>query len=446
MLMEESDDLNIPDAAPIEPVLEPSALPKFDMHLYQSSLTKSHARYLVKLYGIPEELHPLIAPVVITMAEFLRLPNFKGCKVAAGSLLPPGTARVTHLAPPTRRLEDIPSKTADMVVAEILCQKVLDDKEKKKRKTEGKIAEPLEALANEEHVSPPLSFGSMNTLKDQTDEHAAPPRIIFASNPVVDKGVQDNVDASHAVEGHGDNKGGLSELQTHPSPAQTSGRRLDILKNLLLKMLCRMRKPAIPLDVLEIFPSPLNGASLIQAVWTTHSAQQQANTLLYFEALKEHHADHVYVHESCKDVKVHYKECKKELTVVQLANDEKVSTLDQLSKNYDEALTQEKGLQDRLEELEEEKKEADQLNSSHANWIKQLEEALKQSEADAQQLRVEKKRFAVEAAKDEMVRQRIVIKFFPTFVRWLHQSAKYKRSLGEVLMHAQVLKNGPFCF
>nr|GEW38886.1 putative reverse transcriptase domain-containing protein [Tanacetum cinerariifolium] len=50
------------------------------------------------------------------------------------------TARVTHLAPPAGRSEDIPPKTADMVVAEIPCQKVLDDKEKKKRKAEGKIA------------------------------------------------------------------------------------------------------------------------------------------------------------------------------------------------------------------------------------------------------------------------------------------------------------------
>ncbi|GKC81851.1 hypothetical protein Tco_1137568 [Tanacetum coccineum] len=48
---------------------------------------------------------------VVTMAEFLRLPNFKGCKVAAGELLPPGSARVTHLSNPAARLEDIPPKT-----------------------------------------------------------------------------------------------------------------------------------------------------------------------------------------------------------------------------------------------------------------------------------------------------------------------------------------------
>ncbi|GJW32687.1 ribonuclease H-like domain-containing protein [Tanacetum coccineum] len=67
MSLEESDDLNIPDAAPIDPVLEDGALPKFDMHLYKSSLNDSHVRYLVKLYGIPEELHPWVALAGMTM-------------------------------------------------------------------------------------------------------------------------------------------------------------------------------------------------------------------------------------------------------------------------------------------------------------------------------------------------------------------------------------------
>nr|GEV44417.1 hypothetical protein [Tanacetum cinerariifolium] len=94
--------------------------------------------------------------------------------------------------------------------------------------------------------------------------------------------------------------------------------------------------------------------------------------------------------------------------------------------------TREKGLQDRLEELKEEKKEAEQLNSLQADRIKQLKEALKQSKVDAQQLRIEKERYAVEAGRGEMVMQRIINKYLPTFVRRLHQSAEYKRSLGEV--------------
>ncbi|GJW09439.1 hypothetical protein Tco_1575266 [Tanacetum coccineum] len=138
------------------------------------------------------------------------------------------------------------------------------------------------------------------------------------------------------------------------------------------------------------------------------SAQQQANVLLRFEALKEQHADLVYAHESCADVKVRFKEFRKELSTVRSAYDEKVAAYEQLFKNYDGALTRKKSLQDRLEELEEEKKEADNLNSSQADRIRQLEEALKQAEADARQLRYETVHYAVEAGKGEIVRQKIV--------------------------------------
>ncbi|GKC44153.1 hypothetical protein Tco_1061875 [Tanacetum coccineum] len=397
------------------------------------------------------------------MAEFLRLPNFKGCKVSAGALLPPGAARVTHLASPAERLEDVPSKTGDMMMAEISCRKVLDDKEKKKRKAEEKVAakvqpgsehvssptplnhaKPLETLANEEHVSPPLSGG------------------------------QGNVDASFALEGHGDNEGGLSGLQTRPNPAHHSGRHLDTVEepayeNVVSEVetsystgrfgnlpftpqwgltdssrmdnsrVCRymMSNLFTPADA-KFFNEGVRDESAIKRPWKLlcQSAQQQANTMLRFEALKEQHTDLVYAHESCKDVKASYKEFKKELVAVQSAYDEKVYAYDQLSQNYDGALTREKSLQDRLEELEEEKKEADQLNSSRTDRIKQLEEALKQSEADAHQLRVEKERYAVEAGMGEMVRQRIVNQYRPTFVRRLHQSAEYKRSLGEVFILA----------
>ncbi|GKE02404.1 hypothetical protein Tco_1390387, partial [Tanacetum coccineum] len=74
------------------------------------------------------------------MAGFLRLPNFRGCKVAADTLLPPGSARVTHLTPLAVRIEDIPPKTGDMEVTEIPCRKVLIEKEKKRKKAEAKAA------------------------------------------------------------------------------------------------------------------------------------------------------------------------------------------------------------------------------------------------------------------------------------------------------------------
>ncbi|GJS21219.1 hypothetical protein Tco_0449851 [Tanacetum coccineum] len=67
MSLEESDDLNIPDATPVDTALEACTLPKFDMHLYKSSLNEGHVRYLVKLYGIPEDLHSRVVPKGMTM-------------------------------------------------------------------------------------------------------------------------------------------------------------------------------------------------------------------------------------------------------------------------------------------------------------------------------------------------------------------------------------------
>ncbi|GJX69312.1 hypothetical protein Tco_0305039 [Tanacetum coccineum] len=45
MSLEESGDLNIPEAEPVDLVLEASSLPKFDMHLYKSSLTKTNVKW-----------------------------------------------------------------------------------------------------------------------------------------------------------------------------------------------------------------------------------------------------------------------------------------------------------------------------------------------------------------------------------------------------------------
>ncbi|GKD98795.1 hypothetical protein Tco_1382692 [Tanacetum coccineum] len=70
----------------------------------------------------------------------------------------------------------------------------------------------------------------MDTLRDQTDEHAVSPRVAYTSKPVADEGGQGNADASHALEAHGGNEGGLSGPQIRPSPVHPSGRRRDILE------------------------------------------------------------------------------------------------------------------------------------------------------------------------------------------------------------------------
>nr|GEU51269.1 hypothetical protein [Tanacetum cinerariifolium] len=223
------------------------------------------------------------------MVEFLQLPNFKGCK-DAGDLLPPGSARV------------------------------LDDKEKKKRKVEAKAA------AN------------------------APGVVTQAERVVREKigggeEVQENVNVAFSNEGRGDNEG--QHLETMEKPVRD-----------------------------KVVPDAEASYSVRRFATRKH--------FLCFEALSKEHANLFYAHESCKDVKARYKECKKELMKVQSAYDEK------------------------------------------ADRIKQLEEALRHSEANAYQLRLDRERYVVEAGNGEMVGCRIINEYLPTFVRQLHQSVVYK--------------------
>ncbi|GKG54764.1 hypothetical protein Tco_0560419, partial [Tanacetum coccineum] len=90
-----------------------------------------------------------------------------------GVLLPPSAARVTHLATPAARLQDIPPKTGEMMVTAL---------------PQGKA---LEVLDNKTHGSPPGSVGRMDTLRDQTDEHALSPRAAHAHQLVGGEGGAD---------------------------------------------------------------------------------------------------------------------------------------------------------------------------------------------------------------------------------------------------------------
>ncbi|GJW80436.1 RNA-directed DNA polymerase, eukaryota, partial [Tanacetum coccineum] len=183
---------------------------------------------------------------------------------------------------------------------------------------------------------------------------------MFLRLPLLHGGMKGNGDddANVVIEGHGDTADGFSRLHTQPSPPNCSVSRVESVKK------------------------PMHDQASLDA-----------------EALTEEHADLVQAHESCKDVKTRYKECKKELAMIQSAYDENVSAYNQLSKNYDGALTREKSLQDMIEEIEEEKKETEQLCNEQTERIKQLEATLKQSANDAHQLRLDRERYAVEADK-----------------------------------------------
>ncbi|GJT52077.1 hypothetical protein Tco_0978234 [Tanacetum coccineum] len=143
------------------------------------------------------------------------------------------------------------------------------------------------------------------------------------------------------------------------------------------------------------------------------------------------HADFVYAHDSCKEMKATYKECKKGVGKLKSVYDDNVSAYDQLKEDYDGSLNCEKGLSERVKELKGENKELEGLNAKQADRIKQLKEELKNSEVDTHQLRVDREKYAVECGNGEMVRRRIINEYLPTFIRRLHQSVEHKRSLGE---------------
>ncbi|GJS65042.1 hypothetical protein Tco_0679606 [Tanacetum coccineum] len=315
MSLEDSGSLNLPDAASVHPALEVNSLPKFDMHLRKSFLTETNVKWLAKCYGIPADLHPRVPPEGMTMDAL------------------PGDAigLYAHHFQQGGLRGDSPGQPSGAIgamrTAEIPCRKVLDDKERKRKKVEAKVEADaniqVDEVGNKGAGKEGYSAGCFSNLS-------------FTSQwGLIDSCRMDN---SHACR--------------------------DMMSNLFT-----------PADQ-EFFNEGVRDESAIKRSWK----------LLY--------------------VKARYKECKKELVAVRLAYDKNVSAYDQLSKNYDGALTQEKSLQDRLEELEEEKKEADQL--------------------------LEKEHYAVEAGRGKMVRQKIMNQYLPTFLRRLHQSAEYKRSLGEV--------------
>ncbi|GJT60140.1 hypothetical protein Tco_1003673 [Tanacetum coccineum] len=130
--------------------------------------------------------------------------------------------------------------------------------------------------------------------------------------------------------------------------------------------------------------------------------------LLHFERLDE---ESDKLQESCDLAQTKYAGCKKKLADLQVAFDAKVSDYGQLSHDYEDALRREEALKVKVAELEIGKKESDELVVSQAERIKSLEVSLKESETGVEQLRSDRKKFAIAAGK----------------------SKEYKESVGEVL-------------
>nr|GEV41069.1 hypothetical protein [Tanacetum cinerariifolium] len=133
--------------------------------------------------------------------------------------------------------------------------------------------------------------------------------------------------------------------------------------------------------------------------------QQQSNALLRFEALSEEYANLHYAHESWKEMKLCYKECKKKMAKLCAKYDNNVSIYNQLLNDYNGVINTKNGLSERVEELEVKKKELEYINGKLADRIKQLEDELEKFVAKAHHLRKEREDFT---------------------------SNKYKQSLGDV--------------
>nr|GEW29323.1 hypothetical protein [Tanacetum cinerariifolium] len=236
----------------------------------------------------------------------------------------------THLSTPATRLEDIPPKTGAIETIEVACRKVIADREKKKRKTKATIVarakgdDDVESDAGSDQVSSPIPLNQSLpiTLVNKKNVSETP----FAA-----------------------------WLATLRNQIDEQGYLLDLVKgNESLLRVARKKPMRVQafLDAEASYSAGRFGNLPFTPQWGLTDYSRMA--------LTKEHADLVQAHESCKDVKTHYKECKKEFAKIQSAYDETVSAYDQLSNNYDGALTRVKNLQDRLEEMEKEKKETEE--------------------------------------------------------------------------------------
>nr|GEV32296.1 hypothetical protein [Tanacetum cinerariifolium] len=288
-------------------VVDPFPKPKEFNESDAERLREKHARYVPILKGLKGKANTLILVayllfllnrrvmrlvvyllvsfvfVVLTMAEFLRIPNFQGYKVDVGALMPNSVALETHLAPLANRRRK--RRKLRQIAA-----KANDDAQAKKVTGKRRVGERKLPARRERHAKGlPINLDSEHHVADGAPIMNMMPRTLFLNEEVPDGSA--------------------------------------------IKRSCRL---------------------------LCKSAQQQANVLLRFESLTEEHANLIYAHESCKETKARYKECKKELG--------------RLKSAYNE----------------------------NADRIKQLEEELKKSEEDTHQLRVDREKYAVECGNKEM--------------------------------------------
>nr|GEW58963.1 hypothetical protein [Tanacetum cinerariifolium] len=261
-------------------------------------------------------------------------------------------------------------------------------------------SQPLHALANEAHAFEKVFVRRLDVLRNQTNEQS------LIHHNVVNEEVDDHLvdvgggngdgDRGFVDKGHGDNTGGLFgipfEVREKTSPRDDS-----------CLGYCKRFSDLLFADSEFLNDGVPDQSAVKQSLrLLCQSTQQQANVVLYFEALSEEYANLAYAYESCKEMK---------------------SAIESARRSRD--------LNKRVEELKGDKKGLEEVNVEQTDRIKHLEEELKKFE-DTHQLRFDREKHIVECGNREMVRGRIINEYLLTFVCRLHRSAEYKRSLGEV--------------
>ncbi|GJW97259.1 hypothetical protein Tco_0179067 [Tanacetum coccineum] len=384
---------------------------------------------------------------VLTMAEFLRLPDLGACKIVAGAILPPNFPVDNYLTNSTARLEDIPQKTPAMEKAEVACQKVIAAKERKKQKAEDLLASkavggikvgPKRRVGQEgtsRKKKKAIDDGPVNSepVSSPHPLHQAAPNQSFVAHPVqglvldarldvLRDQTDELLDSGYDVamrEGRGQNDdqgvspcpsvpqtGGEKTISTVESSARNFGELpftpvwgLTDSDRMVKFRQCRdMMSNIFTLADLAFFNEGMDDREAVRRSWKLRcqSSQQQAHMLLRFERLYD---ESDKVQESCELAQSKYASCKKKLADLQVAFDAKASDYGQLPHDYEDALRREEALKVKFAELEAGKKSSDELVISQAEHIKSLEGALKESKAGVEQLRSDREKFDVAAGQ-----------------------------------------------
>ncbi|GKC90499.1 hypothetical protein Tco_1151148 [Tanacetum coccineum] len=329
---------------------------------------------------------------LLMMVEFRCLPNFHGCKVAAGSLLLPKKKNKVEAKAAANAFN------ADIQVKKVASKRCVGKEGASRKRRKVRLETTLHP--NSEHVSSPVPLNYPKPLEALANEE----HVSRNTSAGEEKG-QDNVDTAFVNEGHGNNEGGLSGLRTQPSPFHHLDQRLDSVKK-------PARDTMVPDAEASYFTGCFGNLPFTPQWGLIHSCRMDNS-------------------HSCQDM----------ISNLFTPNDneflirEYVMSLPSsgLGSYFVNLRSSRQTLYfEGVEELEKEKGETEEVCAKQAERIKQLEAELKQSEIDTHQLCVDREKYVDECGNGEIVRRMIInelllcagcIRALSTNGRWERPSA-----------------------